>query len=86
VDEHGSPYEVAKEQKGHIPTSSNIAYGHVKVEVAKEKKGDISTSSNVAYGQMKKEEGVGDSEYEMCDMPYYAAMATQETTYEAIPT
>jgi len=47
VDEHGSPYEVAKEHKG-----------------------DISTSSK----------------YEMCDMPSDAAMATQETTYEAIPT
>ena len=37
-------------------------------EVAKEQKGDISTSS----------------EYEMCDMPSDAAMATQETTYENI--
>ena len=55
-------------------------------EVAKGKKGDISTSSNLAYGQVKKEGGVGDSEYEMCDMPSNAAMATQETTYEAIPT
>ena len=63
MDEHGSPYEVAKEQKS-----------------------DISTSSNLAYGPVKKEGGVGDSEYEMCDMPYDAAMATQETTYEAIPT
>ena len=47
MDEHGSPYEVAKEHKG-----------------------DISTSSK----------------YEMCDMPSDAVMATQETTYEAIPT
>ena len=45
MDEHGSPYEVAKE-------------------------GGISTSSK----------------YEMCDMPSDAVMATQETTYEAIPT
>ena len=63
VDEHGSSSEVAKEQKG-----------------------DISTTSNLAYGQVKKEEGVGDSEYEMCDMPSDAAITTQETTYEAIPT
>ena len=55
-------------------------------EVAKEQKGDISTSSKLAYGQVKKEEGVGDSEYEMCDMPSDAAMSTQENTYEAIPT
>ena len=55
-------------------------------EVARGQKGTISTSSNLAYGQVKKEEGVGDSEYEMCDMPSDAAMATQETTYEAIPT
>jgi len=32
VDEHGSPYEVAKEQKSHIPISSNLAYGHIKRE------------------------------------------------------
>ena len=63
MDEHGSSYEVAKEQKC-----------------------DISTSSNLAYGQVKKEEGVKDYEYEMCDMPSNAAMATQKTTYEAIPT
>ena len=55
-------------------------------EVAKEQKGGISTSSNLAYGQVKKKEGVKDYEYEMCDMPSGAAMATQETTYEAIPT
>ena len=61
MDEHGSSYEVEKEQKG-----------------------DISTSSNAAYNEVKKEEGVKDSEYEMCDMPSDAAMATQETTYEAI--
>ena len=63
MDEHGSSSEVAKEQKG-----------------------DISTSSNLAYGQVKREGGVGNNEYEMCDMPSGAAMATQETTYEAIPT
>jgi len=63
VDEQGSPYEEAKEQKG-----------------------DISTSSNAAYNDEKKEEKVGDSEYEMCDMPSDAAMATHEITYEAIPT
>jgi len=40
----------------------------------------------LAYRQMKKEGVVGDSEYEMCDMPSGAAMATQEITYEAIPT
>ena len=45
MDEHGLSSEVEKEQKGHIPTSS---------------------------------------EYEMCDMPSDAAIATQETTYEAI--
>ena len=45
MDEHGSSSEVEKEQKGHIPTSS---------------------------------------EYEMCYMPSDAAIATQETTYEAI--
>ena len=39
-------------------------------EVAKEQKGDISTSR----------------EYEMCDMPSDVTMATQEPTYEAIPT
>ena len=55
-------------------------------EVARGQKGTISTSRNLAYGQVKKEGGVGDSEYEMCDMPSDAAMTTQETTYEAIPT
>ena len=54
--------------------------------MAREQKGDISTSRNLAYGQVKKEEGVKDYEYEMYDMPSGAAMATQETTYEAIPT
>ena len=63
MDEHGSSYGVAREQKG-----------------------DISTSRNLAYHQVKKEKGVKDYEYEMCDMPSGAAMATQETTYEAIPT
>ena len=63
MDEHGSSFEVAKEQKSPIPISGNLA-----------------------YGQVEREEGVGDSEYEMCDMPPGAAMATQETTYEAIPT
>ena len=63
MDEHGSSYEVAREQKGHIPTSSNLAYGQVKREV-----------------ELK------DSKYEMCDMPSDAALATQETTYETIPT
>ena len=55
-------------------------------EVARGQKGAISTSRNLAYGQVKKEERVKDYEYEMCDMPSGAAMATQETTYEAIPT
>ena len=63
MDERGSSSEVAKEQKGRIPISGNLA-----------------------YGQVEREEGVGDSEYEMCDMPSDAAMATQESTYEAIPT
>ena len=63
MDEHGSPYEVAKEQKSHIPISGNLA-----------------------YGQVKREEGVRDSEYEIGDVPPGAAMATQEITYEAIPT
>jgi len=55
-------------------------------EVAKEQKSHIPISGNLAYGQVKRGEGVGDSEYEMYDMPSGAAMATQETTYEAIPT
>jgi len=63
VDEHGSSYEVAKEQKGHIPISSNLA-----------------------YGQVKQEEELRDSEYEMCNMPSGAAMATEESTYESEPT
>ena len=62
MDEHGSSYEVAKEQKGAI-----------------------STSSDAAYNEVKKEERVKEYEYEMCDMPPDAAMATQEITYEAIP-
>ena len=62
VDGHGSSSEVAKEQKGYIPSRGNLAYGQV------------------------KREGVGDSEYEMCDMPSGAAMATQESTYETVPT
>ena len=65
MNEHGSSSEVAREQKGHIPISSNLAYAMV---------------------QVKRKGLVGDSEYEMCGMPYDAAMATQETTYEAIPT
>ena len=52
----------------------------------REQKSDISTSSNLAYGQVKKEERVKDYKCEMCDMPSDAAMATQETTYEAMPT
>ena len=55
-------------------------------EVAKEQKSPIPISGNLAYGQVKREGVVGDGEYEMCDMPSDAAMATQETTYEAIPT
>ena len=51
-------------------------------EVGKEQKHHIPISGNLAYGQVKREGVVGDGEYEMCD----AAMATQETTYEAIPT
>ena len=49
-------------------------------------KGNISTGSNLAYNQVKKEKGVKEYEYEMCDMPSDAAMATQETTYEAVTT
>ena len=60
VDEHDSLSERAKEQKGHIPTSSNLA-----------------------YGQVKREEGVGDSEYEMPSGP---TMATQEAMYETVLT
>ena len=63
LNEHGSPSEVERKQKG-----------------------DITTGSNLAYGQVKKEEGVEDSEYEMCNMPYDAAMATQETTYATVST
>ena len=71
----------------HTTQSAHIMFLHGSShEVAKEQKGDISTSSNLEYGQVKKEGGVGDSEYEMYDMPYYAAMAAQETTFEAIPT
>ena len=32
MDEHGSSSDVAKEQKGHIPISGNLAYGQVKRE------------------------------------------------------
>ena len=55
-------------------------------DVAKEQKDHIPISGNLAYGQVKREGGVGDSEYEMCDMPSGAAMATQESTYETVPT
>ena len=41
------------------------------------------SSTNLAYGQV---EGVKAAEYEMCGMPSGAAMATQEPTYETIPT
>ena len=52
--------------------------------VAREKnKGCISTSTNLAYGQV---EGVKAVEYEMCDIPSGAAMATQEPAYETITT
>ena len=53
-------------------------------QVAREKnKGCISTSTNLAYGQV---EGVKAAEYELCDMPSGAAMATQEPTYETVST
>jgi len=55
-------------------------------EVARGRKSHIPISGNLAYGQVEREGGVGDSEYEMCDMPSGAAMATQEPTYEVIPT
>ena len=55
-------------------------------DVAKEQKGHIPISGNLAYGQVKREGGVGDSEYEMCDMPSGAAMETQESMYETVPT
>ena len=55
-------------------------------EVGRGQKSHIPISGNLAYGQVKREGGVGDSEYEMRDMPSDTAMATQETTYEAIPT
>ena len=32
MDEHGSLSEVAKDQKGHILTRSNLAYGHYRRE------------------------------------------------------
>ena len=32
MDEHGSSYKVAKEQKSHVPIDGNIAYGQVKKE------------------------------------------------------
>ena len=52
--------------------------------VAREKdRGCISTSTNLAYGQV---EGVKAAEYEMCDMPSGAAMATQEPAYETVST
>ena len=46
-------------------------------EVMMKQKAHISIRSNLAYGQVKKEEEDGGSEYEMCDMPSGAAMATQ---------
>ena len=52
--------------------------------VAREKnKGCISTSTNLAYGQV---EGMKAVEYEICDMPSDAAMATQEPVYETVST
>ena len=52
--------------------------------VARDKdRGCISTSTNLAYGQV---EGVKAVEYEMCDIPSGAAMATQEPAYETIST
>lgn len=71
VDKHDSLCGAAKEQKGHILTSSNVAYGPVQ--------------SNLAYGQVKGGEGAGSTEYEMSDMPSGAAVATQEATYDTIP-
>ena len=51
--------------------------------VAREKnKGCISTSTNLASGQV---EGVKAVEYEMCDMPAGAAMATQEPRTRLYP-
>ena len=52
-------------------------------EVASEDKGCISTSTNLAYGHV---EGVKATEYEMCDIPAGATMATQELTYESVST
>ena len=51
--------------------------------VTRTSKGCIATSTNLAYGQV---EGVKAAEYEMCGMPSGAAMATQEPTYETVPT
>jgi len=45
--------------------------------------GCISTSTNLAYGQV---EGMKTVEYELCDMPSGAAMATQEPAYETVST
>ena len=55
-------------------------------KVAKDQSSHVPTGSNLAYGQVKREEGVGGSEYEMCNMPSGVAMATPEATYETIPT
>ena len=52
--------------------------------VAREKnKGCISTSTNLASGLVERMKA---AEYEMCDMPAGAAMATQEPAYETIST
>ena len=51
--------------------------------VTSEDKGCVSTSTNLAYGQV---EGVKATEYEMCDIPASATMATQELTYESVST
>ena len=56
---------------------------HVLYGVASEDKACISTSTNLSYGQV---EGVKAEEYEICDMPSGAAMATQEPAYETIST
>jgi len=41
------------------------------------------TFTNLFYGHV---EGMKAAEYEMCDMPSGAAMATQEPTYETVST
>ena len=42
-----------------------------------------STFTNLSYGHV---EGVKAAEYEMCDMPSGAVMATQEPAYETVST